>query len=58
MFSGYKTYITVAVMVIFNILQQMGMTGIEQPAIEAAINVILGIGAFLFNFFGRKKIAK
>ena len=56
MLQGYKTYITIVVMALFNILQQMGLKDITPDSVEAAVNVILGVLAFIFNYVGRKRI--
>jgi len=58
MLTGLKTYITIIVMALFNVLQQMGLTGITGEEVTVAINVILGVLAFIFNYIGRKRLAK
>jgi len=56
MLQGYKTYITIVVMALFNILEQLGLTDVTSEAVEAAVNTILAILAFIFNYVGRKRI--
>jgi len=57
MLQGYKTYITIVVMALFNILEQLGLTDVTSEGVEAAVNTILAILAFIFNYVGRKRIA-
>jgi uncharacterized membrane protein len=56
MLQGYKTYVTIIVMALFNVAQEMGLTGITAEEIQVAINVILGVLAFIFNYVGRKRL--
>jgi len=58
MLTGLKTYITIVVMALFNVLQQLGLTGVTGEEVTVAINVILGILAFIFNYIGRKRLEK
>ena len=58
MLTGLKTYITIVVMALFNVLQQLGLTGITGEEVTVAINVVLGILAFIFNYIGRKRLEK
>jgi hypothetical protein len=56
MLQGYKTYITIVVMALFNILEQLGLTDVTSESVEAAVNTILAILAFIFNYVGRKRL--
>ena len=59
MLQGYRTYITIAVMSLYNILRAAGVDfgGITDKDIDAAVNVLLGVIAAIFNYVGRKRIA-
>jgi hypothetical protein len=54
--KGYRTYVNIAVMALFNVLQTMGMTGVESSEVVITVNVIAGISAFIFNKLGRDRL--
>lgn len=49
MLKGYRTYITLAVMVLNQILASTGFVDYGPGEVETAINVILAIIAFFFR---------
>ncbi len=56
--KGYRTYITIVVMAIYNVLRNSGVefpSEINEEAIDITINTILAIAGVIFNYIGRKR---
>jgi len=59
MLDGWKTYIVIILMAIYNVLSQLGLLpGIDTPMMETFINVLLAIMGLIFNKAGRNRIAR
>ena len=59
MLDGWKTYIVIILMAIYNVLSQLGLLpGIDTPTVETFINVLLAILGLIFNKAGRNRIAR
>lgn len=58
MLKGYRTYITIAIMALYNIARAAGVDFGEVTAegIDAAVNTILAVVAAIFNYVGRKRL--
>ena len=55
MIKGYRTYLTLVVLVVNKILQAMGFVEYSSAEIETAIDVILAVVAFVFRYLATKK---
>ena len=59
MLNGWKTYIVIALMAVYNILVHMGyLTGISEGDWQTFVNVVLAILGIIFNGVGRAGVAK
>jgi len=57
--NGWKTYVTIVLMAVYNLLSQIGyLPGIDETSWQVFINVVLALLGVIFNFIGRSKIAK
>jgi len=58
MLKGYRTYITLAVLTLHQILNQLGFTEYTGEQISAAIDVLLAVLAFIFRWLATSAPAK
>jgi uncharacterized membrane protein len=59
MLKGYKTYITIILMTLYNIARQSGIDmpdELNSDTIAITINTVLAILGVIFNYIGRKRI--
>jgi len=54
MLTGYRTYVTIIVMIVNKILTALGFVEYSSKEIETAIDVILAVAAFLFRYLATK----
>jgi len=54
MLQGNRTYLMAVVIIIHQILNAMGMKDITGEQLSMAIDVILGIGVFIFRKLAKK----
>ena len=52
--KGYRTYITLAVMILNKVLQGIGFVDYNSEQVAQAIDVILAVVAFLFRYKATK----
>lgn len=57
MLQGYRTYLTIAIMALYNIARAAGVDfgGITSESIDVAVNTLLGVAGAIFNYIGRKR---
>ena len=57
--DGWKTYIVIVMMAVYNIMVQAGWLGdVSEADWQIFVNVVLAILGMIFNKIGRNKIAK
>ena len=54
MLSGYRTYLTFAVIILNNVLKAMGFTDFASEEVTHAIDVILAVIGFFFRYKATK----
>ncbi len=58
--KGYRTYITIVLMAVYNMLRSAGLevpTEISPETIDITINTILAVAGMIYNYIGRKRVS-
>lgn len=58
MLKGYRTYITIIIIALYNILRAIGVDfgDITAENVDIAVNTLLSVLAIIFNYIGRKRL--